>query len=137
TVHLLKPAAGLQPAFSTDGVTWKPVPALNGAALSESLLVGYTLDKDGTAEIQTLVPGWFGLVADTTPPAAPVVEARLVPQGLYLTWQPAADAGGIASYTVLKNGMPLTELSATAHVAAVRNPGGATANVYRVRATDT
>ena len=29
--------------------------------------------SDGTVEIQTLVPGWFGLVADTTPPAAPAV----------------------------------------------------------------
>jgi hypothetical protein len=136
TVHLLKPAAGLQPAFSTDGVTWKPVPKRTGEGLSETVLQAYTLDKDGTVEIQTLVPGWFGLVADTMPPAAPAVQARLVQQGLYLSWQPAADAGGIASYTVLKNGVPITELTAAAHVAAVRSPGGATANVYRVRATD-
>src|SRR3954463_1708585 len=53
TVHLLKPAAGLQPAFSTDGVTWKPVPKLTNAGLSESVLNAYTLDADGTAEIQT------------------------------------------------------------------------------------
>src|SRR5581483_4265883 len=103
TVHILKPAAGLSPAFSTDGVTWTQVPKLTAAGLTESQLQGYTIDADGTIEIQTLVPGWFGLGADTTPPAAPLVSARLLPAGLYLSWQAATDDGTIASYDVLKN----------------------------------
>jgi hypothetical protein len=136
TVHILKPAAGLVPAFSTDGVTWKQLPKLTAAGLSESALSAYTIDRDGTAEIQTLVPGWFGLIADTTPPVAPAVTARLVAAGLYLSWQPADDTGGVASYAVLRNGAPVETLAASARNAAIRKPGGAAQVVYRVAATD-
>ncbi|HEY0416002.1 MAG TPA: DUF1906 domain-containing protein [Gaiellaceae bacterium] len=136
TVHILKPAAGLAPAFSTDGATWTAIPKLTGSGLTETQLTGYTLDADGTVEIQTLVPGWFGLVSDTTPPAAPVVSARLLPAGLYLSWQPAADDGTIASYEVLRNGAPLITATAVARRAAVRSPGIGSQTVYRVRAKD-
>lgn len=127
-VHLLKPATGLQAVFSTDGKAWKPLPKLTSDGLSETVLNAYALDADGTLEIQTLVPGFFGLAADTTPPAAPVVGARLLQSGLYLRW-PSVEDG--ATYTVLRNGVPFAELTARAY--AVRAPG---ANVYRVRATD-
>jgi hypothetical protein len=136
TVHLLKPAAGLTPAFSSDGTTWKPIERLTSAGLTNDQLTGYTIDPDGTAEIQTLVPGWFGLVADTTPPSAPAVTARLVAAGLYLRWAAAADNSTIASYDVLRNGQPLITLTAAARVAAVRSPAVGAQTVYRVRATD-
>jgi hypothetical protein len=136
TVHLLKPATGLVPAFSSDGTTWKPLPKLTAGGLSDTVLSAYTLDADGTAEIQTLVPGFFGLIADTTPPTSPVVSARLLPAGLYLRWQPAADDGGIGSYTLLKNGTPLQTLTPTARKATVRKPGAGVQTVYRVEAVD-
>jgi hypothetical protein len=136
TVHILKPAAGLTPAFSTDGTTWQPIAKLTASGLTESQLTGYTIDADGTVEIQTLVPGWFGLVPDTTPPAAPVVSGRLQPAGLYLRWLPATDDGTIASYDVLRNGQPISTLTAAARSAAVRQPGRGRQTVYRVRATD-
>jgi hypothetical protein len=136
TVHLLKPAAGLTPAFSTDGTSWTPLAKLGPAGLAESQLMGYSLDKDGTAEIQTLVPGFFGLVSDTRPPKAPIVSAKLLPAGLYLTWQAADDDGVIASYEVLRNGTPVTALAAKARRAAVRKPWRGAQTVYRVRATD-
>jgi Domain of unknown function (DUF1906) len=136
TVHLLTPPTGLVPAFSSDGATWKPLPKLTAAGVSESVLTAYSVDPDGTYEIQTLVPGFFGLVADTAPPTAPTVSARLLPAGLYLSWRPATDNAAIASYTVLRNGLPITTLTPAAHVSAVRNPGVGAQTVYRVRATD-
>jgi hypothetical protein len=137
TVHILKPTSGLIPAFSDDGTTWQPIAQLTSSGLTSSQLTGYTIDPDGTAEIQTLVPGWFGLVADTTPPSAPAVAARLLAKGLYLTWQAAADNGSIASYDVLRNGVPVMTLSSVARRAAVRRPASGSQTVYRVRATDT
>jgi hypothetical protein len=136
TVHLLQPPNGQVPAFSADGVTWKAIPKLTGAGVSSTTPTAYSTDPDGTYEIQTLVPGWFGLVSDTTPPAAPVVAARLLQSGLYLSWQPALDNAGIGSYAVLKNGKPLATLAATARHATVRRPGAPTQSVYRVQATD-
>ncbi len=136
TVHILKPTSGLIPAFSNDGTTWTPIAKLTSAGLTSSQLTGYTIDPDGTVEIQTLVPGWFGLTSDTTPPAAPAVAGRLLAQGLYLTWQAASDNGAIASYDVLKNGAPIMSLTSAARRAAVRNPASGAQTVYRVRAVD-
>ncbi|MGZ4333506.1 MAG: glycoside hydrolase domain-containing protein [Gaiellaceae bacterium] len=136
TVHLLKPATGLTPAFSTDGTTWQPLTRLTATGLTESQLMGYTLDPDGTAEIQTLVPGWFGLVSDTTPPSAPSVAGRLAQSGLYLSWQAATDDGAVATYEVLRNGVSIMGLPPTARRATVRKPSTGAQTVYRVRATD-
>jgi hypothetical protein len=136
TVHLLTQGAGLVPAFSTDGTTWTPLPKLTSAGVSESVLTAYSVDPDGTYEIQTLVPGFFGLVSDTKPPTAPVVTGKLLAAGLYLSWQPATDDGGIASYTVLRNGLPIGSLTAAARKSAIRSPGTGAQTVYRVQATD-
>jgi hypothetical protein len=136
TVHIAKPSAGLIPAFSTDGTAWTPIDPLTSAGLTTGQLTGYTRDADGTYEIQTLVPGWFGLIADVQPPTAPTVAARLTSAGLYLTWQPATDDGTIASYAVLRNGVAVTTLTANARRATVRRPSTGAQTVYRVQATD-
>jgi Domain of unknown function (DUF1906) len=136
TVHIAKLSAGLIPAFSTDGTAWTPIDPLTSAGLTTSQLTGYTRDADGTFEIQTLVPGWFGLIADVRPPTAPTVAARLTSAGLYLTWQPATDDGTIASYAVLRNGVAVTTLTANARRATVRRPSTGAQTVYRVQATD-
>ncbi|HEX3805278.1 MAG TPA: DUF1906 domain-containing protein [Gaiellaceae bacterium] len=136
TVHLLKPPAGLVPAYSSDGVTWTPLPQLTSAGLTNTELSAYSVDADGTIEIQTLVPGYFGLIADTTPPTAPVLSARLLTTGLYLSWLPATDAGGLASYELLKNGTVSQTLAPTIHRATLQHAGGAAQTVYRVQATD-
>jgi hypothetical protein len=136
TVHVAKLSAGLIPAFSTDGTAWTPINPLTSAGLTNTQLTGYTRDTDGTYEIQTLVPGWFGLIADVRPPSAPTVTARLTPAGLYLTWQPATDDGTIASYAVLRNGAPVVTLTAADRRAAVRRPASGAQTVYRVQATD-
>jgi hypothetical protein len=136
TVHILKAAAGLVPAFSTDGSTWTPLAKLPAAGLTESQLTGYTVDADGTVEIQTLVPGWFGLVDDTRPPTAPLVTARLAQSSLYLSWAAATDDSVIASYAVLRNGAPLMTLTAAARRVALRRPAAGAQTVYRVQAID-
>jgi hypothetical protein len=136
TVHLLKQPAGLEPAFSTDGINWTSLPKLTSAGLTNSVLTAYTVDADGTVEIQTLVPGYFGLIADTIPPTAPGLTAKLVPTGLYLSWLPATDNSGIASYTLLRNGTAVQTLAGTVLKATLRKFGGATQTVYRVQATD-
>ena len=136
TVHLLKQPTGLEPAFSTDGVNWTALPKLTTTGLSSSVLSAYSVDPDGTIEIQTLVPGYFGLIADTTPPTAPGLTAKLLPTGLYLSWLPSTDNSGVASYSLLKNGVSVQTLASTVHKATLRKFAGGAQTVYRVQATD-
>jgi hypothetical protein len=137
-VHLLVPAGSLTPSYSADGTTWKPLPLLKSAALPAGVQAGYTLDPDGTVEIQTLVPGFFGLLPDTVPPTQPSGFAgRFVNGALVLSWQAATDNSGvIASYQVLLDGTAVSTLEGTKRRVTVRtfHPTGQT--VYRVRAVD-
>ena len=126
----------LVPAFSTDGTTWTPLPKLTSAGCRPRELTAYSVDLDGTIEIQTLVPGFFGLIADTTPPTAPGLTAKLLPTGLYLSWLPATDNGGVASYTLLRNGAAIETLAPTLLKATLRNFGFPMQTVYRLEATD-
>jgi hypothetical protein len=133
TVHLLTPANGLVPSWSVDGVTWKPV-----HPVADLVDPGYTLDADGTVEIQTLVPGFFALLPDTIPPTQPPgFAARFSHGALTLSWQAATDNSGlVAAYEVLLDGSPVTTVPAKSRRAVVRafHPAGKT--VYRVRAVD-
>ncbi len=136
TVHLLVPAAGLVPSYSPDGTTWKALPKLTAGAVPVD--AGYTVDPDGTVEIQTFVPGYFGLRSDTTPPTQPPGFAgHFTGPALVLQWQGATDdSGTVASYQVLLDGAPVQTLKGTSRRAVVRafHPAGLT--VYRVRAVD-
>ena len=85
-VHLLMQTGGLAPSWSVDGAVWKPLRKLSSAALPAGVDAGYTLDPDGTIEIQTLVPGYFGLLPDTTPPSQVQTTARFVKGALRLAW---------------------------------------------------
>jgi len=136
TVHLLTPAGSLVPSFSPDGTTWKALPKLAPGAVPVD--AGYSLDPDGTVEIQTFVPGFFGLRTDTTPPTQPQAFAgRFTRSTLVLQWQGATDdSGTVASYQVLRDGTPVQKLKGTSRRVLVRafHPSGLT--VYRVRAVD-
>jgi hypothetical protein len=96
----------------------------------------YSIDPDGTAEIQTLVPGLFGVVPDTKPPSRPLVTARLAANALSLTWPAATYNVGVAAYNVLRNGTAISSLPADARKATVRGFSPSTPNVYRVQALD-
>jgi len=139
SLHLLKPANGLVPVYSPDGTTWTPLPKLPAAGVSESVLSAYTVLGDGTVSIQTLVPGYFGLLQDTTPPTPPPAYAgRMVKGQLVLTWQGASDdSGTVAGYKVLLDGKPVAALKPTSRRVVVRNFHRSGITVYRVQSVDT
>jgi hypothetical protein len=136
TLHLLVPSAGLVPSYSPDGTTWTAIPRLTAGAVPVD--AGYTVDPDNTVEIQTFVPGYFGLRSDTTPPTQPPGFAgHFTGSALVLQWQGATDdSGSVASYQVLLDGTPVQTLKGSTRRAVVRafHPSGLT--VYRVRAVD-
>lgn len=138
TIHITPPSAGLVPAFSASGTTARVVVHLSSATLPPGVDVGYSTETDGSVDILTLVPGWFGLGADITPPSAPgPVSARFSRGALTLSWLPATDDGGtVASYDILLDGSPVTTVSGRSRRAVVRAFHAAVQTVYRVRAAD-
>jgi hypothetical protein len=137
-VHLLMTTGGLTPSFSIDGTTWTPMPLLKSAALPAGVDAGYTIDPDGTIEIQTLVPGFFGLLPDTVPPTQPQgFTGRFSHGALTLSWQGATDNSGVvASYQLLLDGTPVSSLAGKKRRVVVRSFHPAGPTVYRVRAVD-
>ena len=133
SLHLAVAANGLAPSFSTDGTTWTP---LKKAA--PGLDAGYTLLGDGTVEIETLVPGYFGLLADTVPPSRPDgVTGRMVKGALRLSWRGSTDnAGPVVSYDVLLDGTPSAHVAGSVRRVIVRAFHPNVPTVYRVRAID-
>lgn len=133
SLHLAVPANGLAPSYSTDGTTWKALPKA-----APGLDAGYTILGDGTVEIDTLVPGYFGLLADTVPPSRPDgVTGTFVKGALRLTWQGSTDnAGPVVRYDVLLDGLASAHVPGSARRVTVRafHPTGQT--VYRIRAVD-
>ncbi len=136
TIHLLHPAAGSVPAVSLDGIAWTPLPELTSAGLSETVKSAYSTDADGTIEIQTLVPGLFGLVPDTRPPSRPVVAARMVHNRLMLAWQPATDNVAVQSYNLLRNGSAVSGLPGNARRTAAHGFSPTAPTVFRIQAVD-
>ncbi|MGH3002265.1 MAG: hypothetical protein ACRDM1_06340, partial [Gaiellaceae bacterium] len=137
-VHLLMTTGGLAPSWSADGTTWTPLRRLASATLPPGLDAGYTLDPDGTVEIQTLVPAFFGLLPDTVPPSQPQgFTGRFAHGSLLLKWQPATDhSGTLSSYQVLLDGTPVSSLPGDQLSVAVRGFHPHAQTVYRVRAVD-
>jgi hypothetical protein len=136
TLHLLVPAAGLVPSYSADGTHWRALPKLAAGAVPVD--AGYTLDPDGTPEIQTFVPGYYGLRSDTTPPSQPPAFAgHFTGSALVLQWQGAIDdSGTVASYQVLLDGTPVQKLKGRSRRAVVHAFHSSGLTVYRVRAVD-
>jgi uncharacterized protein YfiM (DUF2279 family) len=132
-IHIAVQANGLAPSFSTDGTTWKALPKQ-----TPGIDAGYTLLGDGTVEIESLVPGYFGLLADTVPPTRPDgVAGRFVKGALRLSWRGATDnAGPVVRYDVLLDGTPSARVAGSARRVIVRAFHPATPTVYRVRAVD-
>jgi hypothetical protein len=126
TIHITA-AAGLAPATSADGVTWTPLPK-----------TAYTSTPDGGVDITTTVPGYFGVVADATPPGQVVgVTGRFLKGALRLSWPAATDnTGSVASYEVLLDGSPLASVPGGTRRAIVRAFHPTAQTVYRVRAVD-
>lgn len=137
TIHVLPQGSATIPVGSQDGTTWTPLPQLSSAALPAGTQAGYVRGSDGSFDILTLAPGFFGLVPDTTPPSRPVVSGRVARAGLTVVWSAATDAGsGVAGYEVLRDGTPLLRLPGSALRATARGFHPDRQTVYRVRALD-
>jgi hypothetical protein len=131
-VHIANPSR-LMPASSIDGVTWTPLPKLVPGIDS-----GYTLEPSGDVDVQTFVPGYFGLVPDVVAPAqVDGVTARFVKGSLRLAWAPATDnSGAVTSYDVLLDGSPLASVPGGTRRTIVHAFHPAAQTVYRIRAVD-
>jgi hypothetical protein len=125
-VHIVG-ATGLSPSFSTDGVTWKPLPK-----------TAYTYEPDGSVDITTTVPGFFGVLPDTVRPSRPDgFTGRFVKGSLRLNWQPSTDnSGSVVSYDVLLDGAPLQSVPGSTRRAIVRSFHPSSPSVYRISAVD-
>jgi hypothetical protein len=84
------------------------------------------------------VPGYFGLLADTVPPSRPDgVAGRFVKGALRITWSPSTDnAGAIARYDVLLDGVPSAKVVGGVRRVIVRAFHPDTQTVYRIRSVD-
>ena len=115
------------PAFSADGVTWKPFRA-----------AGVTRASDGSLTVSTSVPGSVGLLRDIAPPTKPAgITGRFVHGRLVLHWRAATDnSGALAGYDVTLNGKPLASVSPTTPTTSLLAffPNGP--SVFRVTARD-
>lgn len=94
------------------------------------------VDDNGTSVVDAWINSLTACAPDTIPPAAPsnlqgvgVSEAQID-----LTWDPVSDESGIASYTVYRNGQPLTDVTAPAYSDTGLLPGATFE--YSVTATD-
>ncbi len=115
SIHVNAPQTGVTVAFSADGLTWAPLKRLSSAALSAGETSGYQLMPDGSLEIYTLVPGYFGLFHDITPPTPPSgLSGRYSKGKLLLNWQGSTDdSGAVASYQITLNGAPIQTIAGT------------------------
>jgi len=138
SIHVNAPEAGVVAAFSSDGLTWTPIKRLSSAALSAGQTSGYQLMPDGSLEIYTLVPGWFGLFHDITPPTTPSGLSGQYKKGkLLLSWQSATDeSGAIAGYQVTLNRAPIQTVAGTSTKTSVTRFKKKGWSAYRVIAVD-
>jgi hypothetical protein len=127
TVAFHTPAPTAVPAFSADGITWKPLRA-----------TAFLRAADGTVTVSTSAPGSIGLLHDVAPPTRPAgLTGRFVHGRLVLNWQAATDnSGSLAGYEITLNGKPLAAASATQPTASLLafSPNGP--SVFRVSARD-
>ena len=73
--------------------------------------------------------------ADVTAPTVPTgLQARVVPGGVELRWQPSTDAVGVAGYGILREGALIDQVRSNSYVDFTAVAG--TSYRYRVRAID-
>ena len=138
SIHVSSPATGVVAVFSTDGLTWTPVRRLSSPALSVGQTSGYQVKPDGSLEIYTLVPGFFGLFHDITAPTTPgSLSGQLKNGKLLLSWQKATDnSGEVASYQITLNRAPIQTIAATSTKTSLTRFKKQKWSVYRVVAVD-
>ena len=138
TLTVAPPAEALAPVYSTNGTTWKRVPALAEGVLPSGARTGYERAADGTFDVQTTVPGTFAFVPDRTRPSPPLVAgARFTGGRLRVSWTPSLDSNGpIAGYVVTLSNRPVATLLPGKHSDAEEGFHRAGPSVYRLVAVD-
>ncbi|HZO95950.1 MAG TPA: glycoside hydrolase domain-containing protein [Gaiellaceae bacterium] len=126
------------PVYSTNGSTWKRVPAIEAESLPPGVRAGYTRAEDGSFTVRTEVAGIFALVPDLTPPSPPrEVSGRFVAGRLLLSWRAAADRNGpVRGYEITLTNRPVASLPAGARRGTVAGFRPKAPSVFRVVALD-
>jgi hypothetical protein len=137
-IHVTAPPPATVVAFSTDGLTWKPIKRLSESALSLGSTKGYLVGSDGSLDIYTLVPGYFALMQDVSPPSKPTsLRGRLSRRTLTLRWHAATDnSGAVYQYQITLGGKPVRTVDGTTRKATVKKFKRKGKSIYRVRAID-
>ena len=137
TIHIGAMPGSLAPMASANGSSWKPLAPLTSDLLPSGTSSGYIRNPDGSVDVITSVPGYFGLFPELSGPTAPATLTGRFSNGqLVLNWPKSTSAGGSAiSYQVTLTNHPLLTIPAktTALVSSIHH---AAPSVFRVIATD-
>jgi hypothetical protein len=138
TLTVRTTADALAPVYSSNGRTWKRLPALAGGALPAGARMGYERGDDGSFEVQTTVAGTFAFVPDRTRPSPPTLgTARFNGGRLRLSWSTSTDSNGpIAAYVVTLTNREVTTLPPGKRSDEEQGFHRAAPSVYRIVAVD-
>jgi hypothetical protein len=138
-IHVGTPPPGVVVAFSSDGQTWKSIQRLSGPSLPLGSSYGYMVGTDGSLDIYTLVPGYFALLQDISPPLPPAsLTARLRRRTITLKWLAATDNSGVvSSYAITLGGKTVQTIdSGDARTVTLSKFERSGPSIYRVKAID-
>ena len=95
------------PSYSSDGLSWVPIPQLALPQLPPGQPDGYFLNVNGSIDIYTRHATLFSVLEDVQAPSAPVsLQARYTAGKLTFTWGASTDNVGVTGYTLLANATP-------------------------------
>jgi hypothetical protein len=136
-IHVAAPAEVLTVAYSPDETSWKPILRLGTAVVPASAKTYYDVEADGSIDVYTTVPGFFGLLKDVQAPEPATLSGRFVGRNLALGWRAARDnSGRVASYQITLGGEPLRTLSGSALKVSLHSFNARAKSWFRVVAVD-
>jgi hypothetical protein len=137
-IHVQAPSEGLVIAYSSDGGSWTPIAELAAPTLPSGASRGYVTNGDGSIDILSTVPGFFGLLKDVGRPSAPTgVRGHFSNGALVIDWRPAQDnSGEISLYQITLDDAPVLTAAGNASSASVRSFHPRGRSVFRIVASD-
>jgi hypothetical protein len=137
-IHVNAAPKGVVVAYSADGASWTTIRRLSSAALPIDATSGYLVRPDGSLDIYTLVPGYFGLLQDTAAPTTPsTLRGHFVSGKLQLKWQASTDnSGAVVGYQITRDGAVAMTLPAGAKSTSFNKLKRKGRSIVRIRALD-
>jgi len=90
------------PSYSSDGLSWVPIPQLALPSLPPGQPDGYFLNPGGSIDVYTRHATYFSVLKDVQAPSAPAsLRVRYAAGTLTFTWAAATDNVGVAGYTLV------------------------------------